>query len=66
MRGGELVEAMAAAIDPLMNAHESLAGLDKAVKLILGTPGQFNGGDVTNYLEAYKATMLMWDISKER
>ena len=42
MRGGELVDAMVAAMDHLVNARKSSAS-------------RFNGRYVTRYLEAYKA-----------
>ena len=65
MRGSELVEAMAVAVDHLVNAQESVRGLDRAVETIVGTSGRFNGKGVTNFLEAYKAKMLMWDIPED-
>ena len=66
VRGGELAEAMAAAVDRLVNARENSSRLDGAIETIFVTTGQFNGRDVTNYLEAYKAEMLMRDIPEDR
>ena len=65
MRGSELAEAMTVAIGHLSNARESSVGLDRAIKNIVGPAGQFNGRDVTNYLEAFKAEMLMRNILDE-
>ena len=62
MRGCELAEAMAAIVDCLVK----LSGLDRAIKTIVDTVGRFNGKDVTSYLEAYTAEILMWDIPKDR
>ena len=62
MRGGELVEPMVVIVERLMNARASSAGLDRVIETIVGKTGRFNGKDVTNYLEAIKAEMLMRDI----
>ena len=66
MRGSELTEAMAVDVDCLVNACESISGLDKAVETVVGMIGRFNGKDVTNYLEAFKAEMLMRDVPDDR
>ena len=66
MRGSELAEAIAVAVNRLVNAQESVGGLDRALETIVGTIGQFNGKDVASYLEAYKAEMLMRDISEDK
>ena len=42
MRGGELAEAMAATVDHLVNARESLVGLDRSIETIVGTTSRFN------------------------
>ena len=62
MRGNELAEVMAVIVDCLVNARESTNGLYKSVETILGMTGRFNGKDVMNYLEAFKAKMLMRDV----
>ena len=66
MRGSELVEAMAVAIDHLMSAHEGSSALDRAIESIVGTIGRFGGKNVTSYLEAYRAEMIMRDIPEDR
>ena len=53
MRRGELVEVMVVVVDRLVNAWESLSGLDKTIKTIVGTTGPF------------KAEMLMQDILED-
>ena len=66
MRGSEVMEAMAVAVDQLVNARESFVGLNRAIEKIVGTIGRFNGKNDTNYLEAFKAEMLMRDIPEDR
>ena len=66
MRGGELAEAMAAAVDRLVNAREGINGLDRAIETVVNTMGRFNGRDSTSYLDAYKAEMLMRNIPEDR
>ena len=46
--------------------RETTSGLDKAVESIVGKADRFNGKDVTNYLETFKAEMLMRDVSDDR
>ena len=36
--------------------------LDRDIEAIVGLIGQFSGKDMTKYLEAYKAEMIMRDI----
>ena len=62
MRGSELIEAMAVAVDRLVNARESASGLDRAIETIVNTMGRFNSKDVSTYLEDYKDEILIWDI----
>ena len=66
MRGSELAEAMAAAVDRIVNVHESTGALDRAIEAIVSTLGQFGGKDATRYLEAYRAEMVMRDIPEDR
>ena len=66
MRGSELAKAMAVAVDRLVSAQEIFVGLDRAIETIVDTTNRFNGNDVTNYLEAVKAEMLMRDILDDR
>ena len=66
MRGSELAEAMAVAIDQLVSAREGTGALDRAIESIIGTIGRFGGKDATSYLEAYKAEMIMRDIPADR
>ena len=61
MRGGELAEAMAVAVHCLVNTQESSSGLERALEMIVGMIDRFNGKEVTNYMESYKAEMLMQD-----
>ena len=66
MRGDELAGAMVASLDRLLNSQESSSGLDRAVEMIVGTTGQLNGKDVSDYMEVYKLEMLMWNILEDR
>ena len=65
MRDSELVEAMAVVVNRLVNARESTSGLDRAVDMVVDMTGRLNGKDVTNYLEAFKAKMLMRDVPED-
>ena len=62
MRGSELAEAMAVAVDRLMSARKGTGTLGRAV----GTIGRFEGKDGTSYLKAYRAEMIMRDIPEDR
>ena len=66
MRGSELAEAMALAIDWIVSAREGTGALDRAIKAIVGTIDRFGGKDATSYLEAYRAEMVIWDIPEDR
>ena len=66
MRGSELAEAMAAAVDRIVSAREGTGALDRAIEAIVGTIGRFDGKDATSYLVAYRAEMVMRDIPEER
>ena len=66
MRGSELAEAMAAIVDCIVNVREGTGTFDSAIEAIVGMIGRLNGKDVTKYLEAYKAEMIMRDILEER
>ena len=66
MRGSELAEAMVVVVDRLVNARESTSGLDRVVETIVGMTGRFNRKNIMNYLEAFKAEMLMRDVPDDR
>ena len=66
MRGSELTEAMTVIVDLMVNARKGMRTLDRAIEAIFGMIDRFNGKDVTSYLEAYKAEMLMRDVPKNR
>ena len=66
MRGSELAEAMAVAVDRLVSAREGTGTLDRAIESIVGSIGRFGGKDATSYLEAYRAEMIMRDIPVDR
>ena len=66
MRGGGLAEAMAAAMDSLVNAREGSSRLDKTIETIVDTTRRFNRRDATNFLETYKAKILMCDYGYSR
>ena len=59
---------MAVTIDRLVNTQESSTDLDRAIEAIVrhSYKGRSHGSDVTNYLESYKAKMLMRDIPDDR
>ena len=52
MRGSELVEAMAAAVDHIVNVSEDTGALDRATEAIVSTIGRLGGKEATSYLEA--------------
>ena len=66
MRGSDLAEAMASAVDRMVNAREGTGALDRAIEAVVGTIGRFTGKDATKYLASYGAEMLMRDIPEER
>ena len=65
-RAEELVEVMTATMDRLINLRESTIWLDRAIEIIVGTSRRFNGKDVSHYVEAYIAKLLMRDILEAR
>ena len=66
MRGSELAEVMVVVVNCIVSARDGMGTLDRAIKAVVGTIGWFNGKDVTKYLEAYRAEVIMRDISEER
>jgi hypothetical protein len=54
MRGADLAEAMASAVDRIVNAREGGNALDRAVEAVVGTIGRFGGKDATRYLETFR------------
>ena len=66
MRGSELAQAVAAAVDWIVSAREGTGTLDKAVEVVVGTIGWFSGIDATSYLESYRAEVVMKDILQDR
>ena len=66
MGGSELTKAMAVVVDRMVNIHESTSGLDRAVETVVSTIGCLNGKDIMNYMEAFKAKMLMRDFLDNR
>ena len=65
MRGSELVEAMAAAVDRIVSVGEGTGTPDRTIKAIVEMIGWFSGKDVTKYLEAYRTEMIMRDVPRE-
>ena len=63
MRGLDLAEAMASAVDRIVSGT---GALDRAIEAIVGTIGWFGWKDATSYLEAYRAKMVMRDIPVDR
>ena len=66
MRGSDLAEAMASAVDRIVSAREGTDALDRAIEAVFGTISRFSGKDATSYLASYQAEMLMRDIPEER
>ena len=64
MRGSELTEAMA--VDLLVNARKGMNALYRVIKAMVDKIGRFNRKDITSYLEAYRAEMLMRNIPEDR
>ena len=65
MRGRELAEAMAVAVDHLVSACEGTSALDRAIETTVYKIGQFSGKDATSYLETYKSEMQMRNIPED-
>ena len=59
MRGSDLAEAMASAVDRKVSAREGTDALDRAIQAVVGTIGRFSGKDATSYLASYRVEMLM-------
>jgi hypothetical protein len=53
-------------VDRIVNPREGANALDRAVEAVVGTIGRFGGKNVTSYLEAYRAEMVMRDIPEDR
>ena len=53
-------------VNRIVNAREGTSTLDRAIPKIVGMIGRFNGKDVTSYLEAYRAKMIMRDIPEDK
>ena len=66
MKGSDLAEAMASAVNRIVSAREGTSALDRAIEAVVGTIGRFSGKDATKYLASYGAEMLMRDIPEER
>ena len=66
MRGSDLAEAMASAVDRIVSAREGTGTLDRAIEVVVSTISRFSGKDATSYLASYRAEMVMRDISEER
>ena len=66
MRGLELAEVVASAVDRIVSAREGTGTLDRAIEVIIGTIARFGGKHATSYLEAYRAEMVMREIPEER
>jgi hypothetical protein len=66
MRGADLAEAMASAVDRIVSAREGAGALDRAIEAVVGSIGRFGGKDATSYLGAYRAEMVMRDIPEDR
>mgnify|MGYP000011049950 CR=1 FL=1 len=66
MRGSELAKVVASAVDRIVSAREGTSALDRAIEAIVGTMGRFGGKDATNYLEAYRAKIVMRNIPEDR
>ena len=66
MRGSDVAEAMASAVDRIVSAREGIGALDRAIEVVVGTIGRFSGKDATSYSEAYRVKMVMRDIPEER
>ena len=43
MRGSDLAEAMASAVDRIVSAREGRSALDWAIEAVVGTIGRFSG-----------------------
>jgi hypothetical protein len=66
MRGADLAEAMASAVDQIVSAREGANALDRAVEAVISTRGRFCGKNATSYLEAYRAKIVIRDMSEDR
>ena len=62
MRGSELAEAMAVAVDRLVSAREGTGTLDRAIESIVGTIGRFGGKDMVRFDSTF--SIFKWLGSK--
>jgi hypothetical protein len=66
MRGADLVEAMASAMDRIVSTREGAGALNRAIEAVVSSIGQLGGKNATSCLEAYRAEMVMRDIPEDR
>jgi hypothetical protein len=48
MRGADLAEAMASAVDHIVSAREGAGALDRAIEAVVGTIGRFSERNATS------------------
>jgi hypothetical protein len=66
MRGANLAEAMALAVDRIVSARKGAGAFHRAIEAVVGTIGRFSRKNATSYLEAYRAEMVMREIPEDR
>ena len=66
MNGEDPATMMAAAMDRMMQERNNTEGLDRAIEMVIGTMGRFDGKDVSRYLEGYRVEMLIRDVTAEK
>ena len=66
MRGSELAEAMASAVDRIVSVREGAGALSRAIEAVVSTIGRFGGKNSTSYLEAYRAEMVLRVIPEDK
>ena len=59
-------ERMMEIVEPMIRSQENDASVEKAVDRIVETEGQFDGRNITKFLDVYKKKMNQRDVSKAR
>ena len=62
----EEFERMMAIFEQMMRCRDNDASVEKAVDCVVETEGQFDGRNITKFLDAYKREMNKRDVSEAR
>ena len=62
----EELERMMVIVKQMMRSRDNNASVDKAVDRTVEVMGQFNGRNITEFLDAYKREMVQRDVTAAR